>query len=94
MKIEKLHLSEQKKDINFQFYVLLKCLTKLKASNVQEIMMIENVSLLKNNPISLSESLKKIFIKSHEKSEYIKEICERLLKTDDVELFDFSLKLH
>lgn len=94
MKIEKLQLSKQKKDINFQFYILLKSITKLKASNVQEILMIENIGLLKNNPTSLAESLKKIFIKSQEKSEYIKEICDRLSSTEDVELFDFSLKLH
>lgn len=94
MKIEKLHLSKQKKDINFQFYILLKCLTKLKATNIQEVLMIENIGLLKNSPTALAESLRKIFIKSHEKSEYIKEICERLSNTDDVELFDFSLKLH
>lgn len=56
--------------------------------------MTENIALLKSNPASLIESLKKIFIKSQGKSEYIKEICERLSSSDDIELFDFSLKLH
>lgn len=59
MKIEKLQLSKQKKDINFQFYVLLKFITKLQASDAQEMLMTENIALLKSNPASLIESLKK-----------------------------------
>lgn len=94
MKIEKLQLSKQKTDINLKFYFFLKHIVKLKPTNRQLILTIENINLLKNDIVILTEEIEKIFTKSKSKIEYIKEISLRFIDLKDVELFEFSLKLY
>ncbi len=94
MKIEKLRLTKQKTDINLQFYFFLKHIVKLKPTNGQIDLVIENINLFKNDSNSLFEVLDNVFIKSKSKYDQIKEIGARLINSDDFELFDFSLRLY
>ena len=94
MKIEKLHLSKEKTDLNLKFYFFLKHINKLSPSYRQLNLMIENINLLKSDTESLLENLEKIFTKSQPKLEYIKEMGLRLNNPEDIDLFDFSLRLY
>ena len=94
MKIQKLQLSKEKIDINLQFYFFLKHIVKLKPTGKQANEMLENIQLFKNNPDALLESLEKIFVKSKSKVEQIQEIWLRILSSNDIELFDFALRLY
>jgi len=94
MTIEKLQLSEQKIDINLKFYFFFKHIVKLRPTDGQINSIIENINLFKNNTTSLLDVFEKIFIKSKPKSEQIKDIGIRLITLNDVEIFDFSLRLY
>lgn len=94
MKIEKLHLSKERTDINLKFYFFLKHINKLSPSNRQLSLMLENINLLKSDITFLLEKLEEIFIKSQSKLEHIKEIGLRLNNSEDIDLFDFSLRLY
>lgn len=94
MKIQKLQLSKEKIDINLQFYFFLKHIVKLKPTGKQANEMLENIQLFKNNPDALLENLEKIFVKSKSKVEQIQEIWLRILSSNDIELFDFALRLY
>lgn len=94
MKIEKLHLSKEKTDINLRFYFFLKHINKLSPTNRQLGSVIENISLLSSDIESLLENLESIFTKSQSKLEHIKEIGLRLTTSEDLDLFDFSLRLY
>jgi hypothetical protein len=94
MKIEKLHLSKEKTDINLKFYFFLKHINKLSPTNRQLSSVIENINLLSSDIGSLLEKLESIFTKSQSKLEHIKEIVLRLTNSEDLDLFDFSLRLY
>jgi hypothetical protein len=94
MKIEKLYLSKEKTDINLKFYFFLKHINKLSPTDRQLNLMIENIHLLKSCIGSLLEKLETIFIKSQSKLDHIKEMGLRLNNSEDIELFDFSLRLY
>ncbi|MBM5782947.1 MAG: hypothetical protein FJ368_05965 [Pelagibacterales bacterium] len=94
MKIEKLHLTKERTDINLKFYFFLKHINKLSPSDRQLNLVLENINLMKLDIVSLLEKFEEIFIKSQSKLEHIKEIGLRLNKSEDVELFDFSLRLY
>ena len=94
MKIEKLHLSKEKTDINLKFYFFLKHINKLGPSDRQVNSIIENINLFKEDIISLSEKLEEIFVKSQSKHEHIKELALRFENYLDIELFDLSLRLY
>lgn len=93
MKIEKLHIPKEKTDINLNFYFFLKYIVKLQATNNQVLQVLENINLFKNNIDDLIETFNDIFAKSQSKLEIIEEISLRLINPQDVELFDFSLRL-
>ncbi len=94
MKIEKLYLSKEKTDINLKFYFFLKHINKLSPSDRQLNLVIENINLLKSDIGSLLEKLENVFVKSQSKLEHIKEMGLRFNNSDDIELFDFSLRLY
>jgi hypothetical protein len=94
MKIQKLQLSKNKIDINLQFYFFLKHTVKLKPTDKQSNLVIENIQLFKNDSDVLLENLEKIFVKSKPKTEQIREIWLRILSSHDIELFDFALRLY
>ena len=93
MKIEKLHITKEKTDINLNFYFFLKLIVKLKATNNQVLQVLENLNLFKNDIDELIERFNDIFAKSQNKLELIQEISLRLTKQQDIEIFDFSLRL-
>lgn len=93
MKIEKLHLSKEKIDLNLKFYFFLKLLNKLKPTNNQLILIIENIILSSNNIDFFINNLEKLFAKSYEKNRYFKEILSKINSSYDLDLFDFSLRL-
>lgn len=87
-------MKEQGGIINLNLNFFLKNILKLKPTNRQVMLMIENINLLKSNPSSLLESLEGIFTKSQSKLDHIKEISLRIVDASDIELFDFSLRLY
>lgn len=94
MKIEKLHIPKEKIDINLNFYFFLKHIVKLKPSNKQVLQVLENINLFENNIDGLIERFNDIFVKSQKKIEIIEEISLRLINPQDIEIFDFSLRLY
>lgn len=94
MKIEKLDLSKEKADINLKFYFFLKHINKLNPSNNQLNLILENINLLKSNIKFLLEKFEEIFANSKVKIEHIKEISFKIDNQDDIELFDFSVRIY
>ena len=93
MKIEKLLLAKEKSEINLKFYFFLKYVTKLKPSEKQINLIIENTNLQKNDLNYLCQVNEKIFEKYIEKIEIIREINLKISNQQDLELFVYSLKL-
>lgn len=94
MKIEKLDLSKEKADINLKFYFFLKHINKLNPSNNQLNLILENINLLKSNIEFLLEKFDEIFAKSQFKIDNIKEIGLKINNQDDIDLFDFSVRIY
>lgn len=79
--------------INLNFNFFLRSITKLKPSEKQVLLIIENINLFKDSPALLLENLEQIF-KSPSKLDQIAEIGLRITDIEDVDLFDFSLRLY
>ncbi len=94
MTIENLCLSKEKIDINLNFYFFLKHIVKLKPNYREVNSMIEAINLLKSNVTSLITALEEMFKKNKPKTEQIRDIYIRLITSDDIEVFDFSLRLY
>jgi len=93
MKIEKLILDKNKSEINLKFYFFLKFITKLKPSERQINLIIENINLQKNDLNYLNQTNEKLFDKSLNKIEIIREINLKINNQQDLELFAYSLSL-
>lgn len=57
-------------------------------------MILENINLLKSNIKFLLEKFEEIFANSKVKIEHIKEISFKIDNQDDIELFDFSVRIY
>lgn len=93
MKIEKLSITEEKKNINIDFYFFLKYTIKLKPTSNQINKLIEYLNLCKNNAELIQDNFVKVFENSKLKIDYIKEILIRLDTKLNIELFNYSLEL-
>jgi len=93
MKIEKLTLDKNKSEINLKFYFFLKFITKLKPSERQINLIIENINLQKNDLNYLHQINERLFDKSLNKIEIIREINLKINNEQDLELFAYSLSL-
>lgn len=93
MKIEKLILDKNKSEINLKFYFFLKFITKLKPSERQINLIIENINLQKNDLNYLHQTNEKLFDKSLNKIEIIREINLKINNQQDLELLAYSLSL-
>lgn len=93
MKIEKLILDKNKSEINLKFYFFLKFITKLKPSERQINLIIENINLQKNDLNYLHQINERLFDKSLNKIEIIREINLKINNEQDLELFAYSLSL-
>jgi len=93
MKIEKLTLDKNKSEINLKFYFFLKFITKLKPSERQINLIIEKINLQKNDLNYLHQINERLFDKSLNKIEIIREINLKINNEQDLELFAYSLSL-
>jgi len=57
-------------------------------------LILENINLLKSNIKFLLEKFEEIFANSKVKIEHIKEISFKIDNQDDIELFDFSVRIY
>ncbi len=100
MKIQKIQISQEKIDINLQFYCFLKYTVKLKPSAQQVSKIIEEYGLLKDSANLFSQKLEEIFTtkskktKHNAKLEMVQDMIARFQKEKDIELFVFGLKLY
>ena len=97
MKIQKLKISDEKFDINLQFYYFLKHLVKSKLNNNQVGDLIEVIGLNRSTKLenSLAE-IEKYFssINGDDKKEILELLVASIKSKTDLELLVFSLKLY
>ncbi len=95
MKIEKLHLSQDKLDINLRFYFILKYLVKLKPK-VKEVNQIFEITALGsfNNINNIRDRINEIFNKNSDRFSYINEITLSFKDDIDIEMFCFAIWLY
>ena len=80
--------------INYNFCFFLRKLFLAKLAYKELCFVIESFQLFKPNTYFFLQRLENIFVKSQSKFEHIREIGLRLSSKQDLDLFDFSLRLY
>lgn len=88
-----LNVSQEKMDINLQFYIFLKIIVKVKISEFEINSILENYYLFKHNSDLLMERVVCILGKKLDKDPYLLEVLQSIDSELKVEIFLFSLKL-
>ena len=90
---EKIVISQNKLDINLQFYVFLKTIVKLKPVKTKILKIFELHNLFLKNKTSFINKIQELFT-SKQDIQNLEMIIERLNSDIDIELFIFSLRLY